>query len=705
MRMRSGWVTWLVSMVVSLTVWAWPGVSCAQEVDLTGVWEGEIELPGTSLPIEVAFERDGEGWGGRMSIEVQGLVGRELEGVTLEGRSIGFVLPGIPGDPTFEGEVAEDGERMGGAFTQGLLRATWFLEPVGLRAEAFAAELEAFGAWFETAREAWDVPGAAVCVVRGDEIVFSRGFGLRDREAGLGADEETLFGIGSCTKAFTTMLLGQLVEEGAIDWDDRVQEHLPEFALKERDRAAGMTVRDLVTHRSGLPRHDLAWYGNPEASRDELLAMMRHHEATAPIRSVWQYNNLMYMAAGMVVERVTGKSWEENIRERIFEPLGMERANTRIEALVSDPNHAKAYADFDGELRRVEYRRITAVGPAGSINASVEEMGAWMIAQLNGGAFGETRLVEEGQVAMMHRPQMLMPGGEGGVVTGLGSGLGWVVDLYRGHRRVHHSGGIDGFSTTVTLVPEDRLGIAVLTNASTGLAGVAAQHALDRLLGLEPQDWSGQSLAQIAQMKAQGKVAEASMEEARVADAPASHELGAYAGRYEHPGYGVIEVSLEDGALVAHVNRMEAPLEHWHYDVFRFGDSDDRVLRHQMVRFETALDGSIEGVRWAVEPSTEGVLFARRDRYRAEAGALEACAGVYNIMGVQRARVSVRGDHLEVRLPGQPVHVLIPSGPDEFEIKGLSGYRVEFNRDESGGVEALTFRQPNGVFRGERVEE
>lgn len=702
MRMRVGWVVVLVAAVS----WVMSAQACAQEVDLAGVWEGEITLPGSALPIEVTFEREEEGWGATMTIAVQGLIGRELTEVSVEGRSIGFVLPGIPGNPTFKGEVAEGGERMEGAFTQGLLRATWFMEPVGLRADALAEELEAFGAWFEGAREAWDVPGAAVCVVRGDEIVFSRGFGVRDREGGLEADEETLFGIGSCTKAFTTMLLAQLVDEGAIDWDDRVQAHLPEFDLKERDRAAGMTVRDLVTHRSGLPRHDLAWYGNPGASRDELLAMMRHHEATAPIRSAWQYNNLMYMAAGMVVERVTGKSWEANVRERIFAPLGMERANTSIEELVADANHAKAYVDFDGDLRLVEYRRITAVGPAGSINASVNEMGAWMIAQLNGGEFAGSRLVDAGQVVEMHRPQMVMPGGGGGgVVTSLGYGLGWVVDMYRGHRRVHHAGGIDGFSSTVTLVPEERLGIVVLTNANTGLAGVAAQHALDRLLGLEAQDWSGQSLAQIEQMKATAKAGESSMEEARVPEAPASRELGAFAGRYEHPGYGVIEVELVEGGLVARVNAMEAPLEHWHYDVFRFGDSEDRVLWHQMVRFDTALDGSVEGVRWKVEPSTEGVLFTRRDVYAPEAGALEACAGVYRIMGVQKVTVSVRGERLEARIAGQPVHVLVPTGADAFEIEGMSGYRVEFEREGRGSASAMIFRQPNGVFRGERVEE
>ncbi len=702
MLMRAGWVVAAFALVVSLV----SPVAAAQEVDIAGVWEGEITLPGTSLPIEVTFTREDEGWGATMSIVVQGLIGRELTDVSLVGRSIGFVLPGIPGDPTFKGEVREDGLRMGGAFTQGLLKATWFVEPTGLRGEALAGELEAFGGWFEGAREAWDVPGAAVCIVRGDEIVFSRGFGVRDREAGLEADEDTLFGIGSCTKAFTTMLLAQLVDEGAIGWDDRVQEHLPEFGLKEPARAGAMTVRDLVTHRSGLPRHDLAWYGNPEASRDALLAMMRHHEATAPIRSAWQYNNLMYMAAGMVVERVTGKSWERNIEERIFTPLGMDRANTGIPELVADSNHAKAYVDFDGDLRLVDYRRITAVGPAGSINASVNEMGAWMIAQLNGGAFNGNSIVNAGQVVRMHSPQMLMSGGgEGGIVTPLGYGLGWVVDIYRGHRRVHHGGGIDGFSTTVTLVPGERLGIVVLTNASTGLAGVAAQHALDRLMGLEAQDWSAQALAQIEQMKMTAAASETSMGEARVPDAPASRGLGAFAGRYEHPGYGVIQVELVEGGLVAHVNAMEAALEHWHYDVFRFGDSDDRVLRNQLAQFVTGMDGSVEGLRWKAEPSVDAVVFLRRDVYEPEAGALAACAGVYNIMGVQKATVSVRGGRLEVTIPGQPVHVLVPTGPDAFAIEGMSGYRVEFDRDTAGDAAALTFRQPNGVFRGKRVEE
>ncbi len=699
MLTRRGWLA--LGVTLAAMVLARPAP--AQELDISGVWEGEITLPGTALPIEVLFEREGDGWGASMTIAVQGLIGRKLTGVSLDGRSIGFVLPGIPGDPTFTGEVEQDASRMGGAFTQGALNATWFLEPTGVRGEALAAELDEFAEWFEGARQAWDVPGASVCVVRGGEIIFSRGFGQRDREGGLEATEDTLFAIGSCSKAFTTMLLAQLVESGEITWDDRVQEHLPEFALEEPERASAMTIRDLVTHRSGLPRHDLAWYGNEGASRDELLAMMARHKATAGLRSVWQYNNLMFMVAGMVVERVTGESWESNVQSRILAPLGMDRSTMSIGALTADADHARAYFEVDDEVRLIDYRPITAVGPAGSINSSATEMGAWLIAQLGASGANGEQIIGDSGLTEMHKAQMIMSSADaGGLITSLGYGLGWMVDIYRGNLRVSHGGGIDGFSSLVTLIPGEQLGIVILTNSNSGLPGVAMQHVLDRMLGLEEQDWSAQALASMAKVKDLQAKSDEALEATRAGDAPPSRPLEAFSGRYEHPGYGVIEVELDGDTLVAHVNKMEAPLEHWHYDVFRFGDSDDRVLRHQLVQFVTAFDGTVRGVRWQVEPSVEAVVFERRSGVTLDAKALAGYVGTYRFEIGQEVTLEVRGERLVASIPGQPVFELTPVEADLFEIKGMSGFRVRFERGDGENVETAVFMQPNGVFRAER---
>ena len=703
MQMRLGLLAIAGVMVLSLGV----HLGVAQEVDISGDWEGAIVIPGGELGIEVTFKRgeDAQGWVSTISIPTQNLNDQALEQVSLEGRAIRFVLPGIPGDPTFEGEVGEDGASMGGPFTQGGANLTWSLERAGANDAIFTERAEAFAAWFDGAREAWDVPGAAVCIVRGDEVLLSRGFGMRDVDEGLPATADTLFAIGSCSKSFTAMLLAQLVESGDVSWSDKVREHVPEFRLKDESIAAEMTVRDLVTHRSGLPRHDMSWYGNPGATRDDLLAAMAHIEATAGLRETWQYNNLMFMTAGIVVERVTGASWERNVEERIFGPLGMSRSNMSIEALTADADHARPYMDWEDEIREIDYRLITAMGPAGSINSSSTEMGAWLIAQLNGGEYGDGRLVEASSMTEMHRPQMLMAGGGNAMITPLGYAMGWMVDIYRDQLRVSHGGGIDGFVSLVTLIPGERIGIVVLTNSASGLPGIATQHAIDGLLELETMDWSAIGLAAAEQTEGALETSDAAMEAARIADAPASRGLDAFAGRYVHPGYGVIEVLQEEDGLVAHVNNMRAPLEHWHFDVFRFGESDDIVLRHQLVQFVAGLDGKVTGLQWKAEPTLKAAVFERRDVFELSEADLEAFVGKYKLEVGETVGIERRGESLVGTYPGQSAIKLHPVGVDEFELDGLDGFRVRFLRGDGGSIEAAEFTQPNGVFRGARVEE
>ncbi|MDZ7778451.1 MAG: serine hydrolase domain-containing protein [Gemmatimonadota bacterium] len=478
---------------------AGPTPSRAQDApaDPEGTWRGEIAVPGSPLAFTVSLARSEAGdWSGTVDIPSQGAEQEPLTGIRVVEDSVVFSIEGVPGDPTFRGEVGPERAALEGDFTQGSQTFPFALE----RAEAvdLTAALDGLDAWMAEHMDAWNVPGLGLAVVKDGEVAHLAGYGLRDVEDSLPVTEETLFAIGSSTKAFTTSLLGTFVDDGALDWEDRVRAHLPEFALADTAVAEAMTVRDLVTHRSGLPRHDAIWYANPELTRAEVLERLPHLPPTEPLRAAWQYNNLMYMVAGHLMERVGEASWEELIRERLLDPLGMPRSGLSVRTSQSDPDHALPYAERNDSLVRIDFRTIDAVGPAGSINSSAEEMAEWLRLHLAEGTLDGRTILEQGTVEALQTPAMAIASRPSDPAFGVQSyALGWFVDSYRGHFRVHHGGNIDGFSAMVALFPHDELGIVVLTNKNgTPLAEFAARQVADRVLELEPRDWSGEALAE-----------------------------------------------------------------------------------------------------------------------------------------------------------------------------------------------------------------
>lgn len=305
-----------------------------------------------------------------------------------------------------------------------------------------ASPLDGFDAFVGRVLRDWEVPGAGVAVVQGTDVLFARGFGLRDVERNLTVDEGTLFPIASCTKAFTTASMSVLVDEGRLDWDTPVREYLPWFTLRDPVVSERITPRDLVTHRSGLPRHDLVWYGR-RAAREELVRRMRHLEPSKDLRTTYQYNNLMYTAAGYLVGTIAGEAWESFARTRLLEPLDMKRTTFSVSTLAEDPNASLGYAEKDDTVKQVPFRNLDAICPAGGINSCVAELSRWVIAHLNGGRLGERLVLSEAQLAEMHAGHMVMP--ETDKYPELpplaAYGLGWRVRPYRGHVTISHTGG------------------------------------------------------------------------------------------------------------------------------------------------------------------------------------------------------------------------------------------------------------------------
>lgn len=566
--------------------------------------------------------------------------------------------------------------------------------------------MEGLRPFIEQQLAAWQVPGLALAVVKGDEVLLAEGFGLRDLAGGLPVTPETLFAIGSSTKAFTSTALGLLVDQGKLDWDRPVREYLPFFRMRDPFADERITPRDLVCHRSGLPRHDLVWYGS-DASRRELVERVRHLEPSRDFRSAWQYQNLMFMAAGLLAGELAGGSWEELVRQQLLEPLGMRGANFSVLASQQAPDHALPYRrNKDGQAERIPFRDVSTTGPAGSINAGARELAAWVRLQLNGGRHAGRQVVSEANLRQIHTPQMVTPETPPLVfeeVQRLGYGLGWFVDSYRGRRLIHHGGNIDGFAALVSFMPQQGIGVVALSNLEyNALPIIASYYVYDTLLELEPLPWSERYRRAHDDLKAAGARSREQAGADRKPDTHPSHPLADYAGEYEHPGYGRLRFTLEGERLRAALNGLEFSAEHYHYDIFELGL--ESIGLYQRAVFATDLQGQIASVAVQFEPSVAPIVFARAaSQAMRDPAFLEQFAGAYELSG-QRVTVTLRGDgRLAVAVPGQPEYPLEPYRGSTFALAGLSNHRAEFRHGPDGAVVALALHQPNGTFEARRV--
>lgn len=472
--------------------------------------------------------------------------------------------------------------------------------------------LEGLDQFVETLRADWKVPGVAIAIVKGEEVIYAKGFGQRNVAQNLPATADTLFAIGSCSKAFTATALAMLAEEGKLDWDKPLRTYLPTFKMWDHYVTEHMTPRDLVTHRSGLPRHDLLWYGAP-FTRRQMFDRLRYLEPSRGFREAYQYQNLMFMTAGVLVEEVSGKPWEEFIRERFFAPLQMSGSNTSVRDSQKAADFALPYVEVKEQVTWTPFRNIDAIGPAGSINSSVREMANWLIAQLNGGKFKGTQVIPERALAETHKPHTI-------VSTTLRYdelfypmyALGWAVTSYRGHLMLTHSGGIDGFTAHVSLLPKDKLGIVILTNkGGTRLTGILAYNAYDRLLGLEPVPWNQRNKDEVAREREEREKREKEADKDRKPNTQPSHALADYVGEFEHPGYGVLTIWENSGKLNATFNGLTASLRHYHFDVF---EAEEGALGRTKFLFGLNGKGDIERVSVPLQSGVSDIVFTRKPK-------------------------------------------------------------------------------------------
>ena len=553
--------------------------------------------------------------------------------------------------------------------------------------------------------KSWGVPGLAVAIVKDGKVILAKGYGLRNIQSNSPVTADTVFAIGSSSKAFTTMAMGILVEEGKLAWDEPVTKYLPKFALKDEVAGKRMTPRDLVTHRSGLPRHDLVWY-NAKLSRPELVARLPYLEPNEDFREKFQYQNLMFLTAGHLSAEVAGTPWEDVIRTRILDPIGMKNSNFAVSESQKGSDFATPYTLKDKTALDIPFRVIDTMGPAGSINSTVNDMSKWLQVNLGGGAIGGKRIVAARQVQDMHRPQMVIqtfPGlFEDPEIQQPSYGLGWIIESYRGKKRVHHGGNIDGFSTQVSLLPADGIGVVVLTNLNgTPLPDIVARHASDRVLGLEPIDWNGRSLKRREVGEKASAIAKKAAGEERKTGTKPAHALDDYAGEYVHPAYGSVTVMRGGEGLTARFHDLPMRLNHWHYETFR-ADVEDKSLAEVKLFFQFFTDAQGEVARLTVpfEPSVEPIAFRKLPPARlTDAGFLRQLAGEYAMADnpAFKMAVTLNGSTLSITLPGQAALELEPAHGTTFNLKGLSGFSARFVV-EQGKPMQLKLIQPNGVF-------
>ncbi len=555
-------------------------------------------------------------------------------------------------------------------------------------------------------QEATQTVGFSVAVVKGNEVIYAKGFGFSDLEKGHKVNENTLFPIGSTSKAFTTALLGIMEDEKGLKFTDSPRKYLPELEFYNDELNNTVTILDMVSHRTGLPRHDFSWYLFPSESKDTLLARIQYHEPFTGIREHWYYNNFMYLAQGLITEKLTGKSWEDNIRERFFKPLKMERSNLTIDELVEQDNVSKGYALQNFETNEVmPYYNIAAISPAGSINSSVSEMANWLKIWLNNGKLNDEQILPAKYVEKAVNPLMLIGGGISDPQfpsQHLNSyGYAWFTSSYKGHYRLEHGGNIDGFSANVALFPSDKIGIVVLSNQNGSALPTLVRNAIsDEVFDVEKTDWNGYYKKRISKLKKQLKDKKQSEEDSKVSATTPSHSLVEYTGKYSHKGYGSFQIELINDSLWANFTREKAFLGHVHYDVFKpYLISNNKISNEGIgfnMNFLTNDLGDIESVKLKLEPTLEPLVFIRTPLELAISNDdLNKYVGQYILSGAELS-ISIKADYLTLLVPGQPEYTLIPIKENEFSIKGITGYKAEFKMND--GKYNLVLHQPNGVF-------
>lgn len=547
--------------------------------------------------------------------------------------------------------------------------------------------------------QAQKIPGAAVAVIVNDEVVLLEGYGFRDTAGRKPVTPDTVFPIASITKQFTVASLGTLARQGKLDWDKPVRDYMPDFRVGDDYATLRATPRDLVTHRIGLPRHDFVWFGS-SLTRDELYRQLRHLPFNKDIRTRFQYNNFMYMTAGYLAGRLSGRSYEEHVRATLLEPLNMTRTHFVLGDLAKDTDAALGY-ELDNKLELVpdRYESAEQMAPTGGLNSTARDLTRWLRMLLRGGELDGKRVLMKSDVDAMMQPNM--PIGPQ-VFEEFGYdhyGMGLFVSTYRGHEFAEHGGNMPGAAAAVTMFPKEKVGIVVLTNRSGArLRDGLPFEIADRLFGLT----SANLVQRYADLERKSFAGEEEATTAGVSDRKSgtrpSHALEEYAGRYAEAGYGPIDVKLENGALHLTYHGFTAKLDHWHYDVFQTPQERTSELDALRVKFETDLEGEVSGIAIPVEPNVPPIVFSRQPPPEmTDRNFLQRFVGTYDSGGIP-VDIVLRDDGVLQWVRVGTARELVPVRGTLFRIKDLTGVSVEFLANDKGEFDRLAMHAGSSMI-------
>ncbi|MBI3665039.1 MAG: serine hydrolase [Acidobacteria bacterium] len=593
------------------------------------------------------------------------------------------------------------------------LRACTWVSVIGLLALApgrglkaqdgeLTEKLQGFDSYMEKALKDWNAPGVGVGIVINDKLVFAKGYGYRDYEKKLPFTPTTLCQIASNSKLFTAVAAGLLVEEGKLTWDKPVRESVPAIRFYDDALNSNVTLRDMLSHRTGITRHDMIWY-KADLSRKGLFERLKYMGPKEPLRQTFLYNNMMYAAAGYLIELGSGKTWEEFVRDRILGPLGMSATVYSVAEMLKQEDHGVPFTEKRDttELYKIPYYEDTAgVAPAGAIISSIQEMSHWLIALMNEGKYGGKQVLPPSALKATLEPAIALPNTMAETrgyweLLNATYGMGRNAASYRGHLLTYHGGDLPGFHSQVSFMPRERIGVIVFVigNHCASLYNTVSFNVYERLLGLDQTPWSDRWLEIRLKGKKAGTEARAKAGVERIPDAKPSHSLADYLGEYEHPAYGALKVGMKDGQLRFDFHKIQLPLAHFHYD--RFDTPDDEIYGKWSVSFSTSPQGDVSKAVMSVDEAE--AAFTRRPS-TVDPKLLQQLAGTYETPTGFKFQVVLKEDgSLYLAFPGNPEEKLIPYKGLQFHVKEFSDLVWEFVV-ENRQVRALKQRNPSGEF-------
>ncbi|WP_138989367.1 serine hydrolase [Larkinella sp. C7] len=464
-----------------------------------------------------------------------------------------------------------------------------------------ARQLQEFDAYVEAVRKEWDVPGLAITVVKDNQVLFKKGYGVRELGKSEPVDTQTLFACASTTKAMTVTLMGMLVDEGKVSWDDPVYKYLPELQFSDPYLTREVKVRDLLTHNTGIGSTDF-FTGAMTIPAQEMFRRMVYVKPSYSLRSGFIYQNIMYSAAGRIIERLTGKKWSEVMQERIFDPLGMTQTAPK-RGLSKSTNMTKPHYNVNDTIRVIDYGADSEIGSAGAVWSSVDDMSKWVICMLDSSKYSGGRLVKPQTWAEIFKPQVMVPDDEYATMqilkpNWLTYGLGWYQHDYRGHKVNFHTGSLGGLTAITGQLPDEKLGVYVYGNYDHAeVRHVLLYKTLDFFALGGNRDWNSEFKTLYGNLKEQGKKAARAFQEKRVANTSPSLPLKEYTGKYTSPLYGKAEVTLAGNQLVFNINdnALNATLAHWHFDTF-YGPYQKAWYGKALARFSLGTSGLVDSL-------------------------------------------------------------------------------------------------------------